>query len=229
MTSFTDKIIRRFLRCCYSCGELGTTPSQVLCKHCEGYVSQSSLIIERRGDWFSCSLLSWQNESEGVGRLIHSLKGPGDSDKFSYFSKLLTRKLFLHPTFKLNLRAKLILVPAPARNILEPDHASFFANELAKCTGGEVKNLLRRESLEEQKGLDLASRKKTRLLPMPVNGLEVGRSEAHIFFIDDLIVSGGTAEAAYLALGKPKYFTVLTLATRPRLQNLKKVAINSDA
>jgi len=224
-----EAIVNRFLRCCYSCKGLGVSPkSYVLCKSCEARVSRAPMICERRGEWIFCSLLSWQNESEGVGRLVHSLKGPQSPKKFLFFAKLLTRKLFLDSTFGVDLKKKLIFVPAPARNVLEDDHASLFAAALAEAMGGQVKHLLRRESLEEQKGLDLASRKKARLLNTE-SALKLDDETNHIFFVDDLIVSGSTSQAAYLALKKPKYFTVLTIATRPRLQNLTKVAINSDA
>jgi predicted amidophosphoribosyltransferase len=191
-------------------------------------VARVPMIIERRADWVLCSLLSWQNETEGVGRLVHSLKGARAPKKFLFFAKLLTRKLFLHSTFGVDLKKNLIFVPAPARNVLEHDHAFLFATALAECMGGQVKPLLQRESLEEQKGLDLAARKKTRLLNN-TSSLNLDDEMNHIFFVDDLVVSGSTAQAAYLALKKPKYFTVLTIATRPRLQNLMKVAINSDA
>lgn len=198
--------------------------SKVFCADCESKILRTPLVIEKRQQWTSYSLLSWNDEAEGSGRIVHSQKGGRTINIHAFFARALVRKLLVHFDF-LNMK-NLVFVPAPARNTLEIDHASSFAEELSKVLGGEVWPLLRRISVEEQKGLVLEERKRARLL---IENNQLLQPHHQVLFIDDLIVSGSTANAAYLALGKPRKFAVLTLASRPRLQNLAKVAINSDA
>lgn len=115
----------------------------------------------------------------------------------------------------------LIFIPAPARFEKEDDHASLFAKELSRLFGSPSLKLLRRVSQAEQKGMSREERAQNRLalreafnLPSG-NGLAQSLGEKKIVFVDDLLVSGQTARAAYIALGKPKNFEAWTIAYRP--------------
>lgn len=146
------------------------------------------------------SLLKWTDEREEVGRLIKSLKGP--------HSKYAFRKLAGEVLRRTSFKDKIVLVPPSKREKF--DHAWSFGEALAKMSGAELLSPFLIENVEiEQKHLNKMERSAlTYSLSQKVRG-------DSFVFVDDLITTGGTARAAWVALGKPKRFSAWTVACRP--------------
>ena len=107
---------------------------------------------------------------------------------------------------------KLIFIPAPSKDGRE-DHATLFAKALSLAWGGSPYwNGLMRNSQSAQKTLDQYERRKISMsvrLPLPP-------SSSTYIFVDDVLTTGSTAQAAYQALGKPLHFFSWNLAYKAR-------------
>jgi len=127
----------------------------------------------------------------------------------------------------INLRAHLkqpehyLLVTPPNRHAPKPDHAVFWAKALAGATGilwaGSLSKIETSNSQSSQKEKTLPDRQ---LVELTVENFQLPREMAqnrHIIFVDDLITSGNTAQAARRALQCRRSFEVWSLAWRPRL------------
>ncbi len=104
----------------------------------------------------------------------------------------------------------------PPRKKNKLDHAGEFASALSQIWGAQVKDL-RRTQLRptQQKKRSLKERKELRFLQESVS------SDQTAIFVDDVITSGATAQAAFEALGRPRDYEVWTVACRPKLAGLQ--------
>lgn len=118
-----------------------------------------------------------------------------------------------------------ILIPCPYRNPRR-DHAQKWARGLSRHLSGPVLELLKFESnsvLKTQKQRRKADRAHLQLSineKITQNDMEqtLRFNERKIIFIDDIVTTGSTAWAAYLALGKPVDFEVWCLTHRLSLR-----------
>lgn len=174
---------------------------------------------------FCFSLFNWRVGDFTRKGLLHDFKGGGAPQRYRFFAEELVRKWTA--TTRLDLNAGLVIVPAPPKKSRAEDHAVLFAFEIARQLGAPVYNGLLRSNCESQKKRKRHERKNIRLY------LDRALSEAlqkrSVVFVDDVITTGATSQAAYNVLQPRQGFEVLTLAARPSLQNEVKVAITSDA
>ncbi|MCB0356298.1 MAG: ComF family protein, partial [Bdellovibrionales bacterium] len=106
-------------------------------------------------------------------------------------------------TFYKKARSSLCVVPSPRRSWAKYDHAHSLAQALAEKLSLPLIDCLERENQEVQKRKSKQQRAaikiglKTQFLDWQFN---------EVIFIDDVITTGSTLQAAWIALGKPRHF-----------------------
>ncbi len=194
--------MEKFLRWFRACGHCGSVvgPINGLCDSCFEKVLCSISVTNVVGHPFRVqSLLEWTEDREIVGNLVRSLKGA--QSNFAY--SVLAYELASHA----ELRGVTIVVPPSKRG--DRDHAWTLGSMLADLSGTELLSPFRVESGTDQKLLNKLERAALSFT------LTEKVPSSNILFVDDLITTGATARAAWQALGKPKGFSVWTVACRP--------------
>ena len=148
--------------------------------------------------------------------MVHGFKGGRDVRAAKRLGSLLVDARREDGTLPTNP----LLIPAPGG---KRDHARALAFEIGEILHAPVLDIL----IDPKKGKVSPNQKSQALEGRFQRKYEVRATEvdlkAHIFerptwiFIDDVITSGATAMAAYMALGDPTCFEVWTLANRPLL------------
>lgn len=140
-----------------------------------------------------------------------SLKG-GHAPFCAY--DFLAEKLFEQRLFCRPLLEKICLVTPPSRNG-KKDHAFLLAerlsNKMQVPMGPKlihVRSDLGRHQRQKNK------RERREIVFEVCKDSRVMQGAENYFFVDDVITTGGTALAAWRALGSPKNFEILTLARR---------------
>ena len=221
--------VASFLRSCCFCQALSVSKiSRLFCTNCEKKILVRGVRKSVQNNLKVYSVFDWWPDAKGVERLIHSLKGPGPVADFQFLSSVMAWNILASDQFEKELRvvgsSDLIWVPAPPRVHGAQDHAYRFARALQEGFGGQLGHeWLYRIDLKEQKSKSKEERGRLKL------GAHVKAQGQPIVFVDDLLASGATAQAAYQALDRPERFIVFTVAYRPRLQNGWNIDINSDA
>ena len=157
------------------------------------------------------SLFHWKpGESDLLSNLILNLKGAGASMAWDFYAASFAQKYV--PALPVGRRLR--LVPAPSKTG-GPDHATLFAQALARHCGAEFCPCLRKISQASQRG---GSRGDRALIEMELveknTVMPEDWSEVLWIFVDDIVTTGSTARAAELALGRPPHFEVWVLAER---------------
>lgn len=162
------------------------------------------------------SLWHWFPENDkDVRDLIYRLKAGGVTPAFRRLAFLLSQKVHQREAFK---KGPLIFVPAPPIRQGVKDHAFQLALCLSEIWGAEMSLCLERESSQSQRRAGRLERKATRIRFRPNDPTweSVRQRKKTVVFVDDVVTTGSTAQAAFLALGSPSTFNVWTLAYRPR-------------
>lgn len=157
-----------------------------------------------------------QDSDQQTEKSIHSQRSSIISDRSTSRYRFMATKFWSQYYAQEKFSpCETVFIPAPARFDKDDDHASLFAKELSRLFGSPTEKLLRRVSQSEQKGMTREERALNRLVLR--EGIDPAQSlgAKKIVFVDDLLVSGQTARAAYIALGKPAHFEVWTIAYRP--------------
>jgi predicted amidophosphoribosyltransferase len=163
------------------------------------------------------SLLTWTPSTENFVRpLIYSFKG----GRAALASEKLAA-LFLSeytPAKTQGLAPETSLVPAPFRSF---DHSAIWTQALAQQTRWSVAACLHDKTAREERQKELrAGERGLRRFGLKEHFamLELEQlASKRIVFADDVVTSGSTAMAAYMALGDPVNFEVWSLVARPRL------------
>ena len=158
-------------------------------------------------------LLDWHEDNHQLIKLlISSLKQGGPN----FIFKRLTLEMFSRFIYfdLWDKKTSPIFIPAPSNSKTKEDHAFKLAEALNFYYGAELKDCLKRDfSFDSQK---LKSKNKRSLIEMKSVSLI---PENRIFvFVDDVLTTGATARAAFLALNKPKNFFIFSLVWRRPLQ-----------
>jgi len=155
---------------------------------------------------FSVYTQFFWNDCGSMGSVITGLKNGRGSRAYNYLSEGYLK----HRVSLGQLPQRAVLVPAPPSKKYKTDHALDFSRALEKRTGYPIVRGLQRVDGLEQKGL---TREKRRQIKLNCTlGVPPGLT---IIFVDDLITTGATARAAWLAFQKPSAFEAWTLACRP--------------
>ncbi|MDZ4662620.1 MAG: hypothetical protein SGJ18_13490 [Pseudomonadota bacterium] len=195
------------------------------CPHCHFWFGKTDLfcvtcwgLANRERSWKKATeyqldttvLFCWREENNIVAELIYAFKG-GELKEAS--QRLACWILSSVDTLDIK---NAVFIPAPPRKPRNYDHATQLAQSLSGLSGRPYFNALERVDSEGQKHLKQTERWS---IKMKLNGtFEVDAlKEQRIIFIDDVVTTGATAQAAYLALEKPRNFKVWALAYRPRL------------
>jgi predicted amidophosphoribosyltransferase len=201
-----------FLRACAACGGM---PLKIrkgpFCGFCEKFFLKNAGLISRAHEnWSAHSLWRWETDDSVVGEVIRRLKGGGDENVYDYFAQIFLQQWFMA---KGRITKEIIVIPAPARESDKKDHAFCFARSLAKQLSAEFISPLLRPSAEQQK---LRNKLERREQIFTAKG-DFAAANKLVVFVDDVIVTGGTIDAAYIALNSPKNFLAWCLADRMRL------------
>jgi predicted amidophosphoribosyltransferase len=151
------------------------------------------------------------NQSRALSLLVESLKGIHMTQAWRFWAKEVLWGIVQEDCGHNIINADHFtptLVPAPSSSGRR-DHAFLLAQGLHELTGWELKNCLQRTTQQQQKELDKRAR-----LRVSLQASEKISDEQAVLFIDDVMTTGATAQAAYLALGRPKNFFIVTLAYR---------------
>lgn len=220
-------------RICAGCGSVHfcrkelfvSEPIRILCEACnavflqyknEGQISTRPFRVH--------SLYTWPLKG-GVlpGKIIHQLKGSVQADHFVDFAELHASRDFATNASTTSFSKTRLVIPAPPREEGLQDHATTLAIEIKKKLGCEFgSHFLRRQSAQQQKRKSQTKRWQslnTMIEPTPHWEPQKIYHNTKIIFVDDLITTGVTATAAYLALGRPKDFEVWTIFWRPSVLN----------
>lgn len=201
----------KHLRACAHCG-CQFTEIHLFCRTCWAKIDFEQSSPEELRQWsydiVVYSLYSWREQKQ-VHSLIYGLKGGGLPEAFEY---LATRFLAQRSLVSSLDNDSTVIIPAPASEAFAQDHAYEWGLQLARLMGVRLLNPLNRVESAPQKSL-----KKQERLAKKISvskGLELHDFEK-IIFVDDVITTGGTALAAYEALGRPEGFEVWTISCRP--------------
>jgi predicted amidophosphoribosyltransferase len=206
------------IKFCITCASVIT--SSIWCDFCRNkiFLSPKSNNFKRTLPFQNQYLIEWNSiNGRFCSHTCRSLKNKDSRDELHEMASELQFKYLVSMGKGQNShdQNKTILIPAPAKN-RKIDHAMSLALALEKCGLGIVASVLEREDEVAQKTRSLIERRKTNIIACK-SDLSNFRENLRVIFVDDVITSGMTALSAYLAMGKPPIFSVLTLFSRALL------------
>lgn len=197
-----------FQACCLHCGSLQARRS-LLCPACE-----RELLLLRKpsqaqlGFTVNC-LYRWvPGQSDMLSRLVSYLKGGGTSCAWNFYAEKLAADSWKH----LEGVKRICIIPAPGKGY---DHAYEWAFALAQQLQAELIPCLIKKKTRNQRGKDFYQRSLIEMELVEKNtSMSKHFTDTLWIFADDILTTGSTARAAYLALGRPPHFQVWVLAER---------------
>lgn len=226
------QILKHIRTCsCLNCGSLWTSEA-LLCTKCLDCLleQQGTDLLKTQYEFGHVySLFEWSpGESDMLSRLILWLKGRYQKTAWGFYAELFVQKRVIS---HLEERRIWVVVPPHASG---RKHAQFWGEALANRLGARLVApfLMPGEAPEEtkQKDRSLEQRAKRRFILHEefTRGFRA-KSEDLWVFADDVLTSGSTANAAYLALGSPPHFEVWCLGQRAALlRSLTGSAIKAE-
>ena len=228
MEEGTEKILRfrrrlsrvlKWFRSCAACGSF-RPPIDLLCESCSHDLER---VQNRGGSVFQpgypfpvYALFTWDERTEPLVKpLLYAFKG-GRNVEWGY--RLAASLLYARGQYV--SQAPIFVYPPASGGGC--DHAWLLAQALAKAwqePNAPVISLERSDRGGKQKRRTLSERATLRF--HAPGKASFSDSAAPRVFVDDVITSGATAMAAYMALGDPPGFEVWALASRPKLAGAK--------
>jgi predicted amidophosphoribosyltransferase len=205
-----DKAIRWF-RSCATCGSI-SVPIDLLCERCwlalSTQLNRAEATLQPAYPFAVHSLLTWTPEEPWIRDLLRGFKRGHAVSAAGTFARLMSD--FEHQTER-----PVFVVPPSSDGKL--DHSSVLGIALCKFFPYSQLLVLQNSPFEKQgaqKEKTATERASRRFLAVYPSG---EAPNAEFVFVDDVITSGSTAMAAYMALGDPPIFQSWTLVSRPKL------------
>jgi predicted amidophosphoribosyltransferase len=214
-----DRVLKWF-RVCAVCRS-PWPPIELLCEKClarlRPYLNSGENLRQQGYPFPVYSLITWSDETDQFAKpLLHAFKKGWAFGAATTFAEVLSSErrslsevvdpLFVHP---------------PASVEGRRDHSWLLAQALAENWDTECLALLPKghAPATPQKKQKAGERANRRFVPVTQENFSHsgGASGVPFVFVDDVITSGSTAMAAYMALGDPDRFEVWTLVCRPKL------------
>jgi predicted amidophosphoribosyltransferase len=206
-----------FFNSCYTCASFLTVEQDGFCNECGKKLLNYRSFSQIRFDDFKVTYLyNWiPDQNRPLSLLLEDLKNGNNPLRSEYFGKKL---LFEFLKYRSDFR-NVVVIPAPGRVRGSKDHAFLLASSLAKTSGWELISPLSRTDSGSQK--DKTKQARGTLQFTNFESFSFHRfKERPILFVDDIVTTGATARAAYVALGRPRCFEVLSIAHR-KLSSLR--------
>tara|TARA_B110001454_G_scaffold219198_1_gene251593 strand:+ start:173159 stop:173668 length:510 start_codon:yes stop_codon:yes gene_type:complete len=155
------------------------------------------------------SLFRWQRDRNRIlNRLALALKGQWQQKAWNHYAERFLAEWIKHDTPAVSS----VFVPCPAINDIK-DHAFLFASSLSRVTGIPVLGALQRLDVKEQKRMNRVERQ-TLIGNKFVLRQDIDEKFSHVYFVDDIITTGTTIQAAQTHLKKLGHVKALSLIIR---------------
>lgn len=210
--------VLRWLRSCAICHSI-RPPISLVCDRCAEKLDvcfNRQNELKQPGYPFPVySLITWTDENDHLVRpLLHGFKGGWPIGATEKWMELLSHLRSGHD----RVDFPRFVFPPPSKSGSK-DHSWLLANLLASSWERSKPICLSRvgndSASEKQKTKSAAERTRRRFAS--IESEKITYPEATWVFVDDVITTGSTAMAAYMALGDPDRFEAWTLACRPKL------------
>jgi predicted amidophosphoribosyltransferase len=217
-----DRVLRWF-RSCAICKSF-VPPIDLLCKDCWELLcdemNDGETALQPGYPFPVYSLLTWTPKNDHLIRpFIYAFKGGRAAGPAGFLIEQLTYRCD-----EVGLESPVFVYPGPTKKN-QLDHSWLIAQKMARYWETTAFQLTKDPTqMESQKKRSARDRSMRRFQPVVLGDAErVGFSNEEInwVFVDDVITTGSTAMAAYMALGDPKDFEVWTLVSRPKLADSK--------
>jgi predicted amidophosphoribosyltransferase len=200
------------LHTCLHCGSFSVWES-LLCFSCERKlfaVAMNQIEFCRDVKNIPClSLFRWQKDRNRIlNRLSVALKGQAQALAWNYYAECFLAQWVKHETPAISA----VFVPCPSVNDAK-DHAFLFAHALSKLTKIPLLNALKRVDVKEQKRMSRLERQRFIETKFGLRS-EVNEKFSHVYFVDDIITTGTTIQAAKNHLNKLGHVKALSLIIR---------------
>jgi predicted amidophosphoribosyltransferase len=218
-------LVSTLLNRCPGCGRAATSfcaRCWYVLNHDERGELATRMVIVDRSPFISRALYIWKDElshSSIIRNAVLASKGSANCEIYRTFSEEVFRRSVAEHLWR-ERRDWIFVVPPSVRNVLR-DHAMELASQLSDLTGNSLPAIsvleVGRVDLTQQK---LKSRKDRELKRFSISRTLSPAARARLLgargylFLDDVIASGGTAQAAWSALGKPSAFEAWAIAWR---------------
>ncbi len=194
--------IKSWLRVCARCSSLWG-PRDLFCEGCWQHLWQEEDF--RKGHFVTTEfpilvMWSWGKSGSLVETLVRAQKSTG----LKRARHKIFQRLFTYP---LGTKPSVVACVVPKDKMM--DHAQEGAEVLAKMLGVRLIQL----KIEPRVDYKQKGRRERNQWSGSIDPVTLKKTE-RVWFYDDVVTTGATVKAAWVALGKPKEFQVVALAFR---------------
>jgi predicted amidophosphoribosyltransferase len=218
-------VVQKWLRSCAVCTST-LPPIDLVCDLCWAKIfrlrNQGPQLLQKEYPFPVYSLFTWTEETEPfIKPFIHGFKrGFSVSAAQDLALEFLNERMDAGDRFCGDrVSRNLVFIPPPSNSF---DHGTLWTKALAERCLSPIWPVLQNDLDGEkvsQKHLNRVERHERRFgIREQIAGYwPLGNESGRLIFADDVITTGSTAMAAFMALGDPEQFEVWTLVARPRI------------